>query len=74
MQAMCVEVRDSPAAGAAIQRHLAGLHAMIGRFDVARRLHLSRGTVCNYVSAILRKTGARNRLEAVRMAEEAGWL
>jgi predicted ATPase len=37
-EAMCVEVRDSPAAGAAIQRHLAGLHAMIGRFDVARRL------------------------------------
>jgi predicted ATPase/class 3 adenylate cyclase len=36
--AMCVEVRDSPEAEAAIQRHLAGLHAMLGGFDVARRL------------------------------------
>jgi tetratricopeptide (TPR) repeat protein len=35
---MCVEVRDSPEAEAAIQRHLAGLHAMLGRFAVARQL------------------------------------
>jgi len=53
---------------------LAALASGAPSADVARRLHLSRGTVCNYVSAILRKTGARNRLEAVRMAEEAGWL
>lgn len=42
--------------------------------DLAARLHLSVGTVRNYMSAILRKTGARNRLEAVRIAEDAGWL
>jgi two-component system response regulator DesR len=42
--------------------------------DVAGRLHLSVGTVRNYMSTIMRKTGGRNRLEAVRMAEEAGWL
>lgn len=42
--------------------------------EVAAKLHLSAGTVRNYISAILRKTGARNRLEAVRLAEEAGWL
>ena len=42
--------------------------------EVASRLHLTVGTVRNYVSAILRKTGARNRLEAVRIAESAGWL
>jgi two-component system response regulator DesR len=42
--------------------------------EVAAKLHLSTGTVRNYISAILRKTGARNRLEAVRLAEEAGWL
>ena len=42
--------------------------------EVAAKLHLTAGTVRNYMSAILRKTGARNRLEAVRIAEEAGWL
>ena len=42
--------------------------------EVAAALHLSTGTVRNYISAILRKTGARNRLEAVRLAEGAGWL
>jgi two-component system response regulator DesR len=42
--------------------------------EVAAKLHLSTGTVRNYISAILRKTGARNRLEAVRIAEHAGWL
>jgi two-component system response regulator DesR len=42
--------------------------------EVAAELHLSTGTVRNYISAILRKTGARNRLEAVRLAESAGWL
>lgn len=42
--------------------------------EVAATLHLSAGTVRNYISAILRKTGARNRLEAVRLAEGAGWF
>jgi two-component system response regulator DesR len=42
--------------------------------EVAAKLHLSPGTVRNYISAILRKTGARNRLEAVRLAEDAGWF
>ena len=42
--------------------------------EVAAELHLSTGTVRNYISAILRKTGARNRLEAVRLAEGAGWF
>ncbi|MEV6304308.1 response regulator transcription factor [Actinoplanes sp. NPDC051861] len=42
--------------------------------EVAATLHLTAGTVRNYISGILRKTGARNRLEAVRVAEHAGWL
>jgi two-component system response regulator DesR len=42
--------------------------------EVAAKLHLTAGTVRNYMSVILRKTGARNRLEAVRVAETAGWL
>lgn len=42
--------------------------------DIAARLHLSEGTVRNYLSAAIRKTAARNRIEAVRIAERRGWL
>jgi two-component system response regulator DesR len=42
--------------------------------EIADQLYLSCGTVRNYLSAILRKIGARNRFEAVRTAERAGWL
>jgi two-component system response regulator DesR len=42
--------------------------------DVARRLHLSEGTVRNHLSAAIGKTGARTRAEAVRLAEQNGWL
>ncbi|ADP84844.1 response regulator transcription factor [Pseudofrankia inefficax] len=42
--------------------------------DIAGRLFLSEGTVRNYLSAAIAKTGARNRLEALRTAEESGWL
>jgi two-component system response regulator DesR len=42
--------------------------------EIAARLELQVGTVGNYISTIMRKTGARNRLEAVRIAEESGWL
>jgi len=42
--------------------------------DVARDLFLSEGTVRNYLSSAIGKTGARTRAEAVRIAEESGWL
>lgn len=42
--------------------------------EIARRLHLSEGTVRNYLSTAIQKTGARNRAEAVRIARERGWL
>jgi len=42
--------------------------------EVAARLSLSEGTVRNYLSACIQKTGARNRAEALRVAEERGWL
>ncbi len=42
--------------------------------EIANALCLSNGTVRNYLSAILRKVGARNRFEAVRVAERSGWL
>jgi two-component system response regulator DesR len=42
--------------------------------DIAAELHLSEGTVRNYLSAAIRKLGARNRREAVDRAVEKGWL
>ncbi|UOX91738.1 response regulator transcription factor [Amycolatopsis sp. FBCC-B4732] len=42
--------------------------------EIASRLYLSEGTVRNYVSAAIAKTGGRNRVEAVRIADERGWL
>ena len=42
--------------------------------DIARALFLSEGTVRNYLSSAIGKTGARTRAEAVRIAEENGWL
>ncbi len=42
--------------------------------DVAARLFLSEGTVRNYLSTAIQKLGARNRVEAARIAEQKGWL
>jgi two-component system response regulator DesR len=42
--------------------------------DIAGKLHLSKGTVRNHLSRILTKTGARTRIEAIRIAQEAGWV
>ncbi|WP_405938668.1 response regulator transcription factor [Streptomyces sp. NBC_00726] len=42
--------------------------------EIAASLHLSQGTVRNYLSTAIQKLAARNRAEAVRMAREKGWL
>jgi two-component system response regulator DesR len=42
--------------------------------EIAEKLVLSEGTVRNYLSAAIAKAGARNRAEAVRTADERGWL
>jgi len=42
--------------------------------EAATALSLSPGTVRNYVSAAIAKTGARNRCDAIRIARECGWL
>ena len=42
--------------------------------DIARQLYLSEGTVRNYLSSAIAKTGTRNRVEAVIHAEQHGWL
>ena len=42
--------------------------------DIAERLHLSQGTVRNYLSEAIGKLGAANRIEAYRTARTRGWL
>ena len=42
--------------------------------DIAAKLFLSEGTVRNYLSAAIAKTGSRNRAEALTVADERGWL
>lgn len=42
--------------------------------EIASKLFLSRGTVRNHLSNAIQKLGARNRLEAARLAEAKGWL
>ncbi len=42
--------------------------------EVASKLYLSEGTVRNYLSTAIKKLGARNRVEAARLADRKGWL
>ncbi|MDS0133960.1 MULTISPECIES: response regulator transcription factor [unclassified Amycolatopsis] len=42
--------------------------------EIAARLYLAEGTVRNYLSGATTKTGTRNRMEALRVADERGWL
>lgn len=41
---------------------------------IAGRVHLSQGTVRNYLSSAIGKTGAATRVEAARLAQQRGWL
>ena len=47
-------------------------HATIA--EIAGHLFLSEGTVRNYLSSVIQKLGARNRAEAIAVAEQKGWL
>ncbi|GIG87269.1 response regulator transcription factor [Plantactinospora endophytica] len=42
--------------------------------EIASKLSLSAGTVRNHLSRIVGKTGARTRIEAIRIARERGWI
>jgi two-component system, NarL family, response regulator DesR len=42
--------------------------------DIAGALYLSPGTVRNHLSSVMQKLDARNRAEALKLAEEKGWL
>jgi two-component system, NarL family, response regulator DesR len=42
--------------------------------DIASKMFLSVGTVRNYLTTIIGKLAARNRVDAIRIARDAGWL
>ena len=42
--------------------------------EIATQLHLSQGTVRNYLSEVIGKLGVGNRIEASRLARQKGWL
>ena len=42
--------------------------------EIALALHLSQGTVRNYLSEAIGKLGVGNRIEAYRLARQKGWL
>jgi two-component system response regulator DesR len=42
--------------------------------EIATNLSMSPGTVRNHLSRIMAKTGARNRIEAIHIAQQAGWI
>jgi two-component system, NarL family, response regulator DesR len=42
--------------------------------EIAASLRLAEGTVRNYLSRAIAKTGARNRVDAIRIADESGWI
>ena len=59
-EAMREEVRESPEAEAAILRHLAGLHAMVGRFPLARELLATSNAACAELGLTLNAATAQN--------------
>ncbi len=42
--------------------------------EIAKALHLSVGTVRNYLTSVVTKLNARNRVDAIKTAYDAGWL
>ncbi|MFJ8827581.1 DNA-binding response regulator [Streptomyces sp. NPDC102467] len=42
--------------------------------EIAARLRLSVGTVRNYLTTTVTKLNARNRVDAIRIARDSGWL
>jgi DNA-binding NarL/FixJ family response regulator len=52
----------------------AGLRERVPPARIAAELFLPYGTVRNYLAAAEAKLAARNRVDAIRIASESGWL
>jgi two-component system, NarL family, response regulator DesR len=68
-----LEIADNPLSPRETEV-LRRLAAGAGPDEIAADVHLSYGTVRNYLASAVTKLGARNRVDAVRIAAEAGWL
>lgn len=53
---------------------LSALQTSSNTQQIAQKVYLAEGTIRNYISAILSKTGTSSRLEAVLLAKENGWI
>ncbi len=42
--------------------------------EIAEQMHLSQGTVRNYLSSMVAKLGARSRIDSLRIARDARWI
>jgi two-component system response regulator DesR len=60
----------SPREAEVLKRHAAGADPA----EIAAEMFLSNGTVRNYLASAVTKLGARNRVDAARIAADAGWL
>jgi two-component system, NarL family, response regulator DesR len=60
----------TPRESAVLKRYASGQDPK----QIAAELFLSYGTVRNYLASVLTKLDARNRVEAIRIATDAGWL
>jgi two-component system, NarL family, response regulator DesR len=68
-----LEVPDNPLSPREVEV-LRRFAAGAGPAEIAAELYLSYGTVRNYLASAVTKLGARNRVDAVRIAAEVGWL
>ncbi|MEV4565110.1 response regulator transcription factor [Nonomuraea sp. NPDC049419] len=67
------DIGENPLSGREIEvLHLASKGAEAE--EIAATLHLSVGTVRNHLTKIVTKLNARNRVDAIRIATEAGWI
>jgi two-component system, NarL family, response regulator DesR len=60
----------SPREAEVLRRHAGGADPA----EIAAGMFLSYGTVRNYLASAVTKLGARNRVDAARIAAEAGWM
>ena len=68
-----LEMPDNPLSSREVEvlkRHAAGADPA----DIAAEMFLSYGTVRNYLASAVTKLGARNKVDAARVAAEAGWI
>ena len=72
--ASAMEYGESPLTPARVERAARRRPRGASAEEIASRLHLSPGTVRNYLTGAITKTGARNKIDAIRIAEDAGWL